>query len=597
MRNRTIRFQLFCVFLLILSPSACSPIPASSPILAETAAPEFLPFVDESFNALLRRDPELVTILGVSDQLGMENDQLTPVNEDYLKTTRDIESQTLADLHRYSRSALPEDQQRIYDTYEWYLDDLVQGHEFSYSNYLVSQMIDSPDQTLTQLFRDQQPVRSEEDARNYITRLGLIEGKMDDVIAALEKRREEGVVLPAFLIDWTLSGIDPLAYGDAASSQFYTGLKQKLDLLSGVGPEEKVKLLSDAKKVIEGSVQSGFQKLSRELTRLKQFAPHQIGIGSLPGGQEYYKYLLRHHTSTDMNSEEIHRLGISELQNIHSEMRTVFDRLGYPPDESLPALYLRVARDGGILEGKDVYDTYVRKIEEAKTETIPFFSRVPKSDVIVQPDPFGGFYIPPSMEGSRPGIFYASKEGTTPYYIIPTLTYHETIPGHHTQLALVGELGMPLFQSVASFNGYVEGWALYAEKLMAESGVYDDDPYGYLGYLQFAARRAARLVIDTGIHTRGWDIEKATRFMVENTGMGERDSKFEAARMAVMPGQAVSYYIGLMKIMELREEAREALGDKFDLRAFHDVVLSLGPVPLSVLEDAVEDFIEAESSR
>jgi len=217
--------------------------------------------------------------------------------------------------------------------------------------------------------------------------------------------------------------------------------------------------------------------------------------------------------------------------------------------------------------------------------------------VIVQPDQVGGFYIPPSMDGMRPGVFYAGTGGSTPNYVIPTLTYHETIPGHHTQLALVGELGMPLFQSVASFNGYVEGWALYAEKLMAENGVYDNDPYGYLGYLQFAARRAARLVIDTGIHTRGWDIDKATRFMVENTGMGERDSSYEAARMAVMPGQAVSYYIGLMKIVELREEAREALGDKFDLRTFHDLVLSLGPVPLSVLEVAVEDFIEAENSR
>jgi uncharacterized protein (DUF885 family) len=151
---------------------------------------------------------------------------------------------------------------------------------------------------------------------------------------------------------------------------------------------------------------------------------------------------------------------------------------------------------------------------------------------------------------------------------------------------------MPLFQSAASFNGYTEGWALYAEKLMAESGVYENDPYGYLGYLQYAARRAARLVIDTGIHTKGWEFDQATRFMVDNTGMGERESQYEAARMAVMPGQAVSYYIGYLKILELREKARTALGDKFDLRSFHDVVLSLGPVPLSVLEHAVDDYIE-----
>ena len=356
-------------------------------------------------------------------------------------------------------------------------------------------------------------------------------------------------------------------------------------------PEEKEKLLSDAEKVIGESVQPGFQKLSRELIHLKQFAPRQIGIGSLPGGQEYYDYLLRHHTSTDMDAEEIYRLGLSELEKIQAEMRTVFDQLGYPQDESLPALYQRVARDGGTLTGSEVFAEYERLIRLAETGSAPLFSLSPSSKVIVQADAMGGFYIPPSMDGSRPGIFYASKEGATPYYIIPTLTYHETIPGHHTQMALVGELGMPLFQSVASFNGYVEGWALYAEKLMAESGVYDNDPYGHLGYLQYAARRAARLVIDTGIHSKGWDFEKAYTFMVENTGMSERDSQYEAARMAVMPGQAVSYYIGYKKILELREKANVALGEKLDLREFHDAILRTGPAPLSVLEQEVDRYI------
>ena len=591
MKNRTIRFLLFYVILLILTPTACAPTPSPTPNLAETAAPTFDQFVDASFKDLLRRDPELVTVLGVSELLGMQNDQLTPVNEDYLKATRELESQTLANLHRYDRAFLPEDQQRIYDTYEWYLDDLVRAHPFANRNYLVSQMIDSPDQTLTQLFRDQQPVHSAEDARRYINRLGLIEGKMNEVVTALEKRREEGVVLPAFLIDWTLSGVDPLAYGDSASSPFYTGLKQKLELLSSVGPEEKEGLLSGAEKLIGDSVQPGFQKLSRELTRLKQFAPSQIGIGSLPDGQEYYDYLLRHHTSTDMDAEEIHQLGLSELEKIHTEMRSVFNQLGYPQDESLPVLYQRVARDGGTLTGSEVFTEYDRLIRSVETESAPLFNLSPSSKVVVQADALGGFYIPPSMDGSRPGVFYASNDGATPYYIIPTLTYHETIPGHHTQMALVGELGMPLFQSVASFNGYVEGWALYAEKLMAESGAYNYDPYGQLGYLQYAARRAARLVIDTGIHSKGWNFEKAYTFMVENTGMSERESQYEAARMAVIPGQAVSYYIGFLKILELREKAKVELGEKFDLRKFHDSVLRTGPAPLSVLEREVDRYI------
>ena len=586
---------ILCALLVAGIFSGCAAqTPPSEISPAESPALPFSQFVDESFKALLRRDPELVTILGVSDQLGLQDDQLTPLEETYQEQTRLLETQTLTDLRQYDRARLSPAEQQVYDTYEWYLDDLVRGHAFANNNYLVSQMIDSPDQVLIQLFRDQQPVRSVEEARAYIRRLGQIGAKMDDVVAGLEKRRAGGVILPGFLIDWTLSGIAPLAIYSPRSSPLFTGLEQKLNGLGSLTPEEKEKLLNEAESVIRDSAQPGFQKLADELELLKGSAPRVIGIGSLPGGSEYYAYLLRHHTSTEMSAEEIHQLGISELENIHAEMRRVFDQLGYPAEESLPGLYQRAALDGGMLTGSQVFDAYTRKIGEAKAESAPLFNLVPASDVIVQPDAIGGFYMPPARDGSRPGIFYASTSGKVPEYAIPTLVYHETIPGHHTQLALAGELGLPLFQTVASFNGYTEGWALYAERLMAENGVYNDDPFGYLGYLQYAARRAARLVIDTGIHARGWDFDRATRFMMENTGMSERESQYEAARMAVMPGQAVSYYIGLLKILELRERAKQELGVQFDLRGFHDTVLKVGPAPLPVLEGAVERWV-AES--
>jgi uncharacterized protein (DUF885 family) len=448
------RRHLF-IFLFIFSfpITACS---TSSPIPSSTVTPTlpFNQFVDRSFKDLLSRDPELVTALGVSAQLGMQDDRLTPVDDAYLRATQEMESQTLEELHRYDRLTLPQEQQYIYDTYEWYLDDLVRGHPFMYQNYYVSQMIDSPDQTLTQLFRDQQEVHTLQDAQTYIKRLSQINEKMDGVVAGMEKRRKAGVVLPAFLIDWTLSGIEPLASGDPKSSPFYTGFRRKLDPLSTITPEDQDELLAEVEQVTRNSVQTGFQKLRDELIRLKKDAPKQIGVGTHPGGREYYTYLLRHHSSTEVSAEEIHQLGLDELQKIHTEMGKVFDQLNYPPGESLPANYGRVAREGGILSGSRVFDEFNSKIKEAKTDAASFFNLYPESDVIVQPDPIGGFYIPPALDGSRPGIFYAQTEGSIPYYIIPTLTYHETIPGHHTELALVGELGMPLFQSVASFNGY-----------------------------------------------------------------------------------------------------------------------------------------------
>ena len=253
------RFPSFLI-LICITTAACNSHPqAPTPNLAETAAPTFDQFVDKSFNDLLRRDPELVTILGISDTLGIKDDTLTPLSDAYLQETRQLETQTLQSLRQYERSALSPQEQRIYDTYEWYLDDLTRGHEFAYRNYLVSQMIDSPDQVLTQLFRDQQPVRSAEDARQYIQRLGGIKGKMTEVVAGLERRRQEGVVLPSFLIDWTLSGISPVAIDSPKSTAFYSGLEQKLEPLAQITPEEKQSLLGEAEAVIRDSVQPGFQ--------------------------------------------------------------------------------------------------------------------------------------------------------------------------------------------------------------------------------------------------------------------------------------------------------------------------------------------------
>ncbi len=221
--------RFFTLLILIcFGISACgTPPQPPSPNLAETAAPTFDQFVDASFKDLLSRDPELVTILGISESLGMMDDTLTPLSDAYLQETRQLEIQTLQNLRQYERSVLSSEEQRIYDTYAWYLDDLVRGHDFAYHNYLVSQMIDSPDQVLTQLFRDQQPVRSVEDARQYIQRLGGINKKMKEVVAGLERRRKDGVVLPSFLIDWTLSGISPLAIDSPKSTTFYDGLDAK----------------------------------------------------------------------------------------------------------------------------------------------------------------------------------------------------------------------------------------------------------------------------------------------------------------------------------------------------------------------------------
>jgi uncharacterized protein (DUF885 family) len=274
-------------------------------------------------------------------------------------------------------------------------------------------------------------------------------------------------------------------------------------------------------------------------------------------------------------------------------MRLIFDELGYPQDESLELLYGRVARDGGIIPAADVKPAYESIIAAAESRLGEAFDIFPSAAVIVLPDPSGGFYIGPSFDGTRPGAFYAGTTSNQAWFSMPSLTYHESVPGHHTQIAIAMEQDVPAFRRIVGFTGFVEGWALYAERLAHELGWYDGDPFGELGRLQFEALRAARLVIDTGIHSLGWSFDDAVQFNRDNVGASLGASRGAAARYSVWPGQATAYLIGMLEILRQRQRAMDELGSRFDLKAFHRAVLSNGAVPLVLLDDVVDRYIAA----
>jgi uncharacterized protein (DUF885 family) len=234
-------------------------------------------------------------------------------------------------------------------------------------------------------------------------------------------------------------------------------------------------------------------------------------------------------------------------------------------------------------------------IEQATQNLSEAFELLPEDPVIVIGAPYGGFYNPGSVDGSRPGAFYATvNPGGRPYFNLPSLTYHEAVPGHHLQISLAREMDLPLFRNLLNFNGYVEGWALYAERLAWELGWYEDDPYGNLGRLQFEAFRAARLVVDTGIHTKGWTFNHAVVFFMDNAGFDRPYAGDQIARYVVLPGQSTGYMVGMLKILELRQLTMDQLGDQFDLKEFHTVILQNGSMPLDVLEGIVQDYIAAK---
>jgi uncharacterized protein (DUF885 family) len=248
-----------------------------------------------------------------------------------------------------------------------------------------------------------------------------------------------------------------------------------------------------------------------------------------------------------------------------------------------------------MLYDEEIVAGYETIIEDAKVRASKVLDIQPQADVIVISGPTGGYYIGPAVDGSRPGAFYAAVSGSEPKFGMPTLAYHEAVPGHHTQIALAMEMDLPSFRRGSHFTAYVEGWALYAEYLMAEIGAYADDPYGDLGRLQFEAFRAARLVVDTGIHAKGWTFDQAQDFMLENTGLDRGMVQFEITRYIAWPGQALAYKIGMNEILRLRSLAEDQLGDQFDIRLFHNVVLGNGAVPLSILEQIVEDYVATKS--
>jgi uncharacterized protein (DUF885 family) len=551
-------------------------------------------FLKTSYTHLLLRDPELVTEMGLSDQLGTGNDRLTDISDAYVRETQQLEIAILERLNQYDRATLTSEQRLSAEVYEWYLSDRVAGHPFMYNDYPVTHFITGAQNQLVHFFTDIHPVTDRQDAQDYVTRLSQVDDKFDQLMEGLELREEAGVILPKFITQWVLYDLRNMAGSSPQSTPFYTAFEEKVDALERVSDADKESLLGDAEAEIEKSVLPAYQELADYFEHLETVATDDAGVHRFSNGEAYYTYALRHHTTTDMTADEIHELGLQEVIRIRAEMRVLFDKLGYPEDENLPELFGRVARDGGTLTGSEIVAEYETIITEAEQRTPVAFDLLPSARVEVVGGPSGGYYVPPAMDGSRPGLFYAASTGTQPRFSMPTLAYHEAIPGHHLQLALAQELDLPTFRHSVGFTAYAEGWALYAERLAWEMGFYDDDPYGDLGRLQFEAFRAVRLVVDTGIHDKGWTTDQAVTYMHENTGLSRQMVEFEVSRYITWPGQATAYKIGMIRIMELRQRAEDRLGDRFDLVKFHNVVLGSGSVPLETLEELVDAYIESE---
>jgi uncharacterized protein (DUF885 family) len=565
------------------APSPSWSPPSTSDVVAALDGLPFDAFVETSYRLHLLRFPESLTHLGLAEAFGVRHDRLNDYSPAYVRETREIEREILDRLLAFDREALSPEAAITFDVCLWYWDDLVRGQPFADYDYPISHYyFTSLDWALFDLLTEVHPFASLRDAEDYVIRLYGVDAQFDQIIDRMEDRAEKGIVVPRIMIDWALPQLRNLAYATPHRHPFYATLEEGLGSV-GAPDEERERLLESADRALADEVLPAYRRLLRALESQRDDAPSGIGFGQYPGGEAFYAYALRHQNQTDLSAAEIHEIGLREVARLQAEIEAAASALGIPAGASLSEIYRAAEEGGGTLRGPAILAEYERLLEEAAGRVGSVFLHLPSADVTVVPDPIGGYYRPAPLDGSRAAEFAAPYRGEQTRYRMPTLVYHETLPGHHLQIGLAQELDLPLLRRAETFLGHTEGWALYAERLAWELGWYGDDPYGNLGRLSDEMMRAVRLVVDTGIHVLGWSFDEAVAYFAEHTGQSTGDSQYNILRYAAWPGQSTAYMIGLLTILDLRARVQAAEGEAFDLAAFHDVVLRNGSLPLSLL--------------
>ena len=560
----------------------------------------------------LAKNPELFTQVGIVDGtiLDFHSGRLAEVGV----AKRDGDYATMAryvrEVERFDRSRLDQQDQLTYDILldQWQTALLFKRFDWLSSEglYPIAPMWGTQVQ-LPNFLETAHVVKNEKTARNYVRRLEAMGGKLDAVTAEMLRQAKAGVVLPISLLEKAESGIQDTLSPRPEDNPLATTFVMRMNKASGIDAADKAEFARQAAQALQTGVYPAYRRMTAALeTQRAAAATQPAGVARLPDGAAYYAAALRQMTTTDYTPAQVHALGLAEVARVGAEMHTLLKSQGLTTGSvgaRLQALhkdprYLLPNTDTG---RQQLLDRYQKILDEVNARIPEYFRTVPTSRLSVERVPIaaekgsaGAYYQPAAMDGSRAGTFFVNLRDVaeTATWSMKTLAYHEGIPGHHFQISIALNLkDLPLLRQQTLYSAYAEGWALYAERLAAEIGMYKDDPLGDLGRLEAEMFRATRLVVDTGLHADGWTREQAITYMVDTTGMNESEVVSEVERYMGQPGQACAYKVGQLKILELRERARAALGSRFNLRDFHAVVLENGGVPLTTLELLVNDWI------
>lgn len=569
-------------------------------------------FFERVFVEYALKDPELLSNLRIlPGWLDFYSDKLTDRSlAREAAMSRKLHAD-LATLRRYDRGRLDEQTRMSYDILEFFLANQVEGEPYRHHNYPLNQLFGVQNGIPTFL-ATQHPVDNRRDADNYLARLAAIPTVFDQVMEGLRLREDKGILPPRFVVEKVLVEMNGFVGAAPEENILYTSFAEKLAKLPAGTLDEaaRERLLGEARRLIAERVYPAYQMFIGYYDGLLPRARGNNGVWELPDGAGFYAWSVRSHTTTEMTPDQVHALGLSEVARIEAEMDAILRGEGLE-EGSIGERVQRIAtREDQRYPDSDagrqqIIDDFQAIIDEADAKLTAYFDVRPGIGVKVERVPEfrektapGAYYNVPAFDGSRPGIFYINLRSTDEIarFGMRTLAYHEAIPGHHFQLAIQQELtGVPTFRRILPFTAYAEGWALYAERVASEAG-FHPTPLDELGRLQAEMFRAVRLVVDSGMHHKRWTREQAIDYMLEKTGMPEGDVVAEIERYLVWPGQALAYKVGMNHILALREQARAALGSGFDIRRFHNVVLTGGSMPLTLLSRRVEAWIAQEKA-
>ena len=578
--------------LLLFKPFSLDHYLAKELILEMVDSPESLTYlgVVDRFNWLTNHQSK-ISITGLSD---MEEDL---IDAKKLKTR----------LLSYKDESLSEQQKitkkiAVFDVSNF----IKETEEFPFHNYPLNQ-IGGIHLNAVEFMTDVHPIRNIKEAEAYIDRLDLFDDSFKATLEILNAQKKAGIFPPKFVFDHVIRQLEEFLNFKENENPLRSVFLRKIEELN-LDSEVSSDLISKLDNAIENSVTPGFKLLYDFVNETRKKANQYHGVWSLPNGDEFYALRLKVYTTTDYSAEDIHNIGLSEVERITKRMQEIAFDLDYGDQVNVGQLMNSLNEDSNFLYSdtpdrkERVVADYNSIVEETWNISELYFHNMPKSKVEVRAVPeyseqnqAGGYYMSPALDGSRPGVFYANLYDIkqTPTYSMRTLAFHEAIPGHHLQVALnLENENLSLYRRFGyGTSAFSEGWALYSEILALEAGL-AEDPYDELGVLQSELFRAVRLVVDTGMHYKRWTREEAMAYMKDITGMSDTEVRVEIERYIVWPGQACSYKVGMLKILELREKAKEKLGEDFNIKDFHSVVLEQGQPPLFIVEDLVNLMLD-----